>query len=160
MHNLDPLPRPIPLSHDTVSSVAFEKWAGARTFVIDSTTSAPLLPQELVANRLVYWIAAGLGWIVWTFAVAASADDAWLNVDGLKVADQGVLDFCSIEQSEDSDDVCNICETFDEKPSSHVNTRDRSCPPVDRTSFKVPTRSRLDHLRLKCGNFFRRSTKH
>lgn len=32
--------------------------------------------------RLIFWIAAGLYWIVWTLAVAAASDDKWLEVKG------------------------------------------------------------------------------
>ncbi|CAM9615930.1 unnamed protein product [Ectocarpus sp. 8 AP-2014] len=59
--------------------------------------------------RLTFWISCALGWVVWVFAVAASADDKWAKIDGFDIGagDEDILDDC-----DSSDDVCSLYKAF------------------------------------------------
>ncbi|CAM9116301.1 unnamed protein product [Ectocarpus fasciculatus] len=59
--------------------------------------------------RLTFWISCALGWVVWVFAVAASADDKWAKIDGFNIGagDEDILDDC-----DSSDDVCSLYKAF------------------------------------------------
>ncbi|CAM9120709.1 unnamed protein product [Ectocarpus sp. 12 AP-2014] len=59
--------------------------------------------------RLTFWISCALGWVIWVFAVAATADDKWAKIDGFDIGagDEDILDDC-----DSSDDVCSLYKAF------------------------------------------------
>ncbi|CAM9097836.1 unnamed protein product, partial [Hapterophycus canaliculatus] len=59
--------------------------------------------------RLTFWLSCALGWIVWAFAVVASAHDAWIEVwdYGYRALDEELLDSC-----DSSSEVCDLYKAF------------------------------------------------
>lgn len=61
--------------------------------------------------RLTFWIVAALGWVPWSFFIAASADDNWVEEDEFGIVDDAVKDWCSANDFvPEVEKVCKLCK--------------------------------------------------